>query len=109
MKIVDATPGKDAATANVGAAARREEGVSVSTEVQTGERTDTEVKLTDAPAAVQDTAKKLAGAGTIESVTPKLEGGGMIYEVRYSDNSGSRTVRIDRSGTVKPESTTSQP
>jgi hypothetical protein len=109
VKIVDATPGTDEATENVGAAARREEGVSVSTEVRTGERANTEVKLSDAPAAVQDTAKKLAGAGTIESITPKLEGGGMIYEVRYSDNGESRTVRIDRSGTVKPESTTSQP
>jgi hypothetical protein len=29
----------------------------------------------------------------------------MIYEVRYSDKGESRTVRIDRSGTVKPDIT----
>jgi uncharacterized protein YpmB len=108
VKIVDDTPGTDKETANVGAAARNEKGVSVSTELNTGERPNTQVKLSDAPAAVQDTAKKLAGAGTIQSITPKLEADGMIYEVRYSDKGESRMVRIDRTGTVKPEST-SQP
>jgi hypothetical protein len=109
VKIVDDTRGTDEATENIGAAARTERGVSVSTEVSAGDRADTKVNLTDAPAAVQDTAKKLAGAGTIESITPKLDGGGMVYEVRYSDNGESRTVQIDRNGTVKPESTTSTP
>jgi len=109
VKIVDDTPGTDQATKSVGAAASTEQGVTVSTEVRAADRANTEVKLTDAPAVVQDTAKKLAGAGTIESITPKLEADGMVYEVRYSDKDGSRLVRIDRNGTVKPESTTSQP
>jgi hypothetical protein len=67
------------------------------------------VKLSDAPDAVQDTAKKIAGSGTIQSISPKLKGATMVYEVRYLDNGQARIVEIDRSGKVQPESTTSQP
>jgi uncharacterized membrane protein YkoI len=108
VKVVDDTPGTQRATENIGAAAPTERGVSVTADVNAGE-SRSEVKLSDAPAAVQDTAKKIAGSGTIQSISPKLEGATMVYEVRYLDNGESRIVEIDRSGKVRPESTTSQP
>jgi hypothetical protein len=108
VKVVDDTPGTQRATENVGAAAPTERGVSVTADVNAGD-TRSEVKLSDAPPAVQDTAKKIAGAGTIESIFPKLDGATMVYEVRYLDNGQSRTVEIDRSGKVRPKNTTSEP
>ncbi|MGZ8937570.1 MAG: PepSY-like domain-containing protein [Limisphaerales bacterium] len=105
VKIVDDTPGTQRATENVGTAARSEQGLSVSTDVNRSERPPSEVKLSDAPQPVQDTAKKIAGSGTIESISPKLEASGMVYEVRYLDDGQLRTVKIDRSGKVQPEST----
>ena len=105
VKVVDATPGTSRATENVGASARNESGVSVSAELNREERPPSAVNITDAPQPVQDTAKKIAGAGTIESISPKLEDAGMVYEVRYLNDGQIRTVRIDRSGKVQPEST----
>ena len=58
---------------------------------------------------MQDTAKKIAGSGTIQSISPKLEGATVVYEVRYLDDGEARIVEIDRSGKVRPESTTSEP
>jgi uncharacterized membrane protein YkoI len=108
VKVVDDTPGTQRATENVGAAAPTERGISVTADVNAGE-TRSEVKFSEAPAAVQDTAKKIAGSGTIQSISPKLDGATMVYEVRYLDDGESRIVEIDRSGKVRPESTTSQP
>ena len=108
VKVVDDTPGTQRATENVGAAAPTERGVSVTADLNAGD-TRSEVKLSDAPAAVQDTAKKIAGSGTIQSISPKLQGATMVYEVRYLDNGQSRIVEIDRSGKVQPESTTLRP
>jgi len=112
VKVVDDTPGTNRETQNVGTAARTESGVSVSAEVNTGNNSASTLQMSDAPQAVQDTAKKLAGAGVIESVTPKLEAEGMVYEVRYQDVSSgsSRTVQIDRTGKALPDKqTTSRP
>ena len=105
VKVVDDTPGTARATENVGASARTESGVSVSADLNREERPPSVVTISDAPQAVQDTAKKIAGSGTIESISPKLDAAGMVYEVRYLDNGQTRTVRIDRSGEVQPEST----
>ena len=111
VKVVDDTPGTNRETLNnVGTAARTERGVSVSAEANTGSSSTSSatVQISDAPQPVQDTAKKLAGAGVIESVTPKLEAGGMVYEVRYQDVSSgtSRTVQIDRTGQALPDKQT---
>jgi uncharacterized membrane protein YkoI len=107
VKVVDDTPGTTAVTRDVGAAAQAESdrGVSVSANVSTEGESRSAVRLEDAPEAVRNTAKKLAGAGVIESVSPKLEDSGMVYEVRYRDRGESRTVMIDRAGEVLPEST----
>jgi uncharacterized membrane protein YkoI len=111
VKVVDDTPGTTELTRDVGAAARSEtdSGVSVSASASTGGEARSAVKLDDAPQPVQDTAKKLAGAGIIEAVSPKLEAAGMVYEVRYIDNGESRTVMIDRNGKVLPGSSTTEP
>jgi uncharacterized membrane protein YkoI len=105
VKVVDDTPGTERATESAGTAARTESGASVSADLNRQEQPPSEVKLSDAPQAVQDTAKKIAGSGTIESISPKLEATGMVYEVRYLDDGQVRTVQIDRSGKVQPEST----
>jgi hypothetical protein len=109
VKVVDATPGTARATENVGAAARSESGVTTSVSVSSDNSAGSVVALTDAPKAVQDTAKKLAGAGTIESVSPKLDANGMVYEVRYMENGQPRTVWIGRDGQVQPLPASSKP
>lgn len=105
VKVVDDTPGTNRETENVGVAARTESGVSVNASASTDDAPRSAVKLDDAPQPVRDTAKKLAGAGLVESVSPKLEASGMVYEVRYQDNGQSRTVIIDRNGKVVTEAT----
>ena len=109
VKVVDDSPENIGSTQSAGAAASNERGVSVNLEDNSTAPAPSAVKLSDAPEPVQNTAKKIAGSGTINSISPKLEDSGMVYEVRYLENGQSRTVQIDRTGKVLPQNTDSQP
>jgi hypothetical protein len=63
------------------------------------------VTLSDVPVPVQSAAKKLAGAGTIESINPKLEDSAVLYEVTYEENGSKRTVQVNKDGKVVPKKT----
>jgi hypothetical protein len=107
VRVVEATPIRPSRSnseiaAGAGAAATRERGAAST--VTPGENTATsKVNLKDTPQAVQATARKLAGTGTIESITPKINAGGVGYEVSFTQNGKTRTVVLDRNGVEQPE------
>jgi hypothetical protein len=59
------------------------------------------VDLADVPAPVQNTAKKLAGSATIQSITPKLESGALLYEVSFLQNGERKRILMNSEGVVQ--------
>ena len=56
------------------------------------------MRLSDVPVAVQNTAKKIAGTGIIESINPKLGDSGIDYEIVYVQNGAKETVVVNKDG-----------
>jgi len=54
--------------------------------------------LSDVPVPVQNTAKKLAGTATIESISPKLQDSAVAYEVVFNQNGTKKTVVLNKDG-----------
>jgi hypothetical protein len=88
---------------SVGAAATPERGVSVKVSTPAGDRPVSKMNLKDTPEPVQTAAKRIAGSGAIESVTPRISAGGVTYEVNYMENGKLRTVTLDRDGVVQKQ------
>lgn len=93
---------------NAGTSAISEQGKQDSIESAKSEnesRPAQKVTLSDVPVPVQSAAKKLAGAGTIESINPKLEDSAVLYEVTYEENGSKHTVQVNKDGKVVPKKT----
>jgi len=58
------------------------------------------VSISDVPVPVQNTAKKLAGSATIDSISPKLSDAGVTYEVAFLQNGTRKTVVVNKDGVV---------
>jgi hypothetical protein len=88
-----------------GAAAARERGVSAELSASTAPSANaaSKMNLKDTPEPVQTAAKRIAGNGAIESVTPRISAGGVTYEVSYMENGKLRTVTLDRDGVVQKQ------
>ena len=103
-KVVDATPQPDQ-TLSSGAAAVRERGNqnSPSATATTVTAEPAKVSLSDVPAPVQNTAKRLAGDAQIEAITPKLDDSGVTYEVSFVQNGTRKSVIVNKDGAVVAE------
>jgi uncharacterized membrane protein YkoI len=94
-----------ARTENTGTAASSERG-SVNSNVTTSGAPSTQsapasnVSISDVPQPVQNTAKKLAGSATIDSISPKLSDAGVTYEVAFLQNGARKTVVVNKDGVV---------
>jgi len=99
-RVIEATP---TTLSNTGTAAGGEQGSSQSGITDTIGNNAAKVNLTDVPSPVQNTANKLAGNATIDSITPKLGDSGVAYEVTYEHNGGHRTVVVNKDGVVVKE------
>lgn len=90
----------------LGSAARSETGASISIPPEPASST---VKLSDAPEAVQNTVRKLAGSSTVQAVSPKLGASGVNYEVTFLKNGKAQTVLLNKDGKVQEQDKTSEP
>jgi len=91
---------------NAGTAAATERSTANSnTSAAAGEPATTKVNLADVPTPVQNTAKKLAGTATIESITPKLKETGIAYEVAFMQNGTRKIVLVNKDGVLQTDKT----
>jgi len=86
-----------------GSSASAETGTHNSTPTTTSDKPETRVNLNDVPVPVQNTARKLAGTATIDSISPKLSDSGVAYEVAFLQNGTRRTITINKDGVVVKE------
>jgi hypothetical protein len=73
-----------------------------------GEEAVSTTSLADVPPAVRDAAKKIAGSQPIQSISPHLNGTGMVYDVIYG-NQNKRTVTLNKDGAVQKTETKAKP
>jgi uncharacterized membrane protein YkoI len=108
VRIVDATSSTPTATSSqgIGTSAPAERGIKASEDNTASapssatERRESNpsVPLSDVPVPVQNTAKKLAGTATIESISPKLQDSAVAYEVVFNQNGTKKTVVLNKDG-----------
>jgi len=98
----------DSPTGNTGTSASAERGslnstAAASTASGPESAPTTKVSISDVPVPVQNTAKKLAGSATIDSISPKLSDAGVTYEVAFLQNGSRKTVSVNKDGVVIKE------
>lgn len=105
VRVIDGTAATERVTRETtaaGASAARERGTAVNAAATSSQTPVTsKVNLNEAPEPVQNTAKKLAGTATIDSITPKVGGGGVMYEVNFLENGVNRSITLDSAGVVQ--------
>jgi hypothetical protein len=69
----------------------------------TVKQTEKNVALSDAPSAVQDAAKKLAGNGTVSEITEETAGGKKSYEVAVMINGKKKEADVSADGKIEED------
>ena len=64
------------------------------------EANEVKIALTDAPAAVQATIQKEAGAGRIKEIERETENGKTVYEAEVVTNGKTEEISVSEDGTL---------